>query len=347
MKVVAGLSGGVDSSAVAYLLTKSCNEVSGVTMKLHSDFNDLCGGQKDIDDAKAICEKLNIPFNVLDFCSDFEEHVIKDFVMSYQKGETPNPCINCNKYLKFDKLLQYALSNDFEYVATGHYAKIENYNGRFLLKKATDLNKDQSYYLYKLSQEQLSHTLFPLGDYTKDKAREIAKEAGFVNYSKHDSQDICFIPGGDYSSFIKSYTHKDFPYGKFIDINGNVLGEHKGIINYTIGQRKGLGVSSTSPLFVTKIDTENNTITLSHGEGLFSNTLYAKDVNLISIDKISEPIRVKAKIRYRQKEQNATVYDAGDNMIKVVFDEDQRAITKGQAVVLYDNDIVVGGGTII
>lgn len=347
MKAYVAMSGGVDSAVAAYIMKKTEYKITGVTLKMHNDNMLSCGGDKDIQDAKAVCDKLGIPFKTFEYTDDFKRIIVEDFIDNYRKGFTPNPCIRCNRYMKFEKLIEEAEKENVEKIVTGHYAVIEEKDGRFLLKKGKDINKDQSYYLYSLTQHQLSKVMFPLGNFVKDEVRLIAKEQGFSNSDKKDSQDICFVPDKDYASFIEKYTGEKFEHGNFIDDKGNVLGVHKGIINYTIGQRKGLGVSSTAPLFVTKITPENNTVTLTHGEGLFSDTLIADNINLISVDHIDKEMKVKAKVRYRQKEQDAVVTQVDDDKIRIQFFEPQRAITKGQSVVMYDGDIVVGGGIII
>ena len=274
--------------------------------------------------------------------------MIDKFIFSYEHGQTPNPCIDCNRYLKFQKLFQRAKELQYDYVVTGHYARTEydEASGRYLLKKALDLSKDQSYVLYSLTQEQLSHIRFPLGCFTKTDVRKIAEEQGFINAKKHDSQDICFVPSGHYTDFMERYTGKHYPEGDFIDTKGNVLGRHKGIVRYTIGQRKGLGIALGSPMYVSAVDPVNNTVTLAADGELYGNHLTASDLNFISTGSIPEPIRVKAKIRYRHEEQWATVVQTDDDILDVTFDEPQRAITAGQALVLYDGDLVIGGGTI-
>ena len=352
MKVLVAMSGGVDSAVSAYLV-KQEHDAIGVTMKLHNEKDaaiygeNSCCTEKDIEDAKSVCDLVGIDHEVHNFSADFKSNVIDDFIYCYKNGLTPNPCIVCNRKIKFESLLKMALDRDFDAIATGHYARIEKrQDGRYLLKKAIDISKDQSYVLYSLTQHQLARTLFPLGEMTKDDARKLAEGIGFVNARKHDSQDICFIPDGDYVSFIQRTTGETFKRGNFIDVSGNILGTHDGIIKYTIGQRKGLGLALGEPMYVKEKDLERNTVTLARNSELFGTTLTAKNINLISCENIYTPIRIKAKIRYNQKEQDATVQQIDENHIKVVFDDPQRAITRGQSVVLYDGDIVVGGGII-
>lgn len=352
MKVIVAMSGGVDSAVCAHLISQE-HDALGITMRLHDESDNSiygensCCSSQDIRDAKSVCDILNIPHEVHDFGAQFRDFVIADFINCYKRGSTPNPCVVCNRKIKFEKLLQTAMERGYDAIATGHYARIEKgKNGRYLLKKAVDETKDQSYVLYSLTQEQLAHTLFPLGSMTKAAARDLAESHGFVNARKRDSQDICFIPDGDYASFIERTTGETFKKGNFIDMNGNILGTHNGIIKYTIGQRKGLGLALGEPMYVIEKDIETNTVKLAKNSELFQTTLTADHINLISCDKIDTPIRVKAKIRYNQKEQPATVEQISEDEIRVVFDEPQRAITKGQSVVLYDGDIVVGGGII-
>lgn len=354
-KALIAMSGGVDSSVAAYLIKEKGFDCIGVTMKLFHN-EDICIPREhsccsleDVEDARSVAYSLNMPYYVFNFTSRFREDVIDKFVYSYENGMTPNPCIDCNRYLKFEKLFDRARELGCGYIVTGHYARIEfdEKLSRFLLKKAVDDTKDQSYVLYSLTQHQLAHTLFPLGSMEKTQTRAIAEEHGFINAKKHDSQDICFVQNGSYADFIEDYTGKTYPEGDFIDTSGNILGRHKGIIRYTVGQRKGLGISASEPLYVAKVDPEANTVTLAKNSELFSKTLTADNINLISVDKIDSPIRVKAKVRYRHAEQPATVIQTGEDEIRVEFDEPQRAVTKGQSVVLYDGDIVVGGGTII
>lgn len=352
-KVMVGMSGGVDSSVAAKLLLDMGYEVAGVTLKLF-DSEDIfdketrtCCSLTDVEDARSVAYKLGFEHYVFNFKDKFKEYVINKFSESYLKGETPNPCIECNRHIKFDKMLERAEELGYDYIATGHYAEIryDEKSGRYLLIRPKDRSKDQTYVLYSLTQHQLKHTLFPLSNYDKATVREIAEKSGLINSRKPDSQDICFVPDGDYAGFIERSTGITPESGSFIDSKGNIIGTHSGIINYTIGQRKGLGVTFGKPMFVTDKNASNNTVTLGEQPELFKKVLYADDVNLISIEKISEPIRVTAKTRYSQTERQATVYPH-ENVIKVVFDEPQRAVTAGQAVVLYDGDIVVGGGTI-
>lgn len=353
-KALIAMSGGVDSSVAAYLIKEQGFDATGITLKLF-DNEDIgekkektCCSLDDIDDARSVCYKLGIPYYVYNFKDSFRENVISRFISAYENGTTPNPCIDCNRYIKFEKLMQRADELEFDYVVTGHYAVIEydEKSKRFLLKKSADLSKDQSYVLYSLTQKQLSRTLFPLGNMKKEQTREIAENLGLINAAKRDSQDICFVPDGNYAKFIEQYTGKSYPHGNFVDENGKVLGEHKGIIRYTVGQRKGLGLALPHPMYVKKKDLEKNEVILCDNESLFSRELYASDINLISCEKIDKPMKLKARVRYNQSEQPATVEQLDENTLHIVFDEPQRAISYGQAVVLYDGDYVVGGGTI-
>ena len=351
-KVMIGMSGGVDSSVAAFLLQKESFEVIGATMKLYKnediDFvsEKTCCSLDDVLDAKSVCARLGIRHYTLNMTDDFKKEVIERFISAYQNGFTPNPCIDCNRYMKFSKMLHKAQELDIDYVATGHYARIEKQGDRYILKKAVDLSKDQSYVLYSLTQEQLKMTKFPLGNYTKQQVREIAEENGFVNARKHESQDICFVPDGDYSKFIEYYTGKTYPCGDFVDMNGKRLGEHKGIIRYTIGQRRGLGLALPASMYVVEKDVDNNKVILGFNDDLFKKEVNVKNISFTACDGLDKPERLCAKIRYNQKEQPATVTQTDENHFKIVFDEPQRAITKGQAAVLYDGDTVVGGGTI-
>ncbi|MCH5185735.1 MAG: tRNA 2-thiouridine(34) synthase MnmA, partial [Oscillospiraceae bacterium] len=350
-RTLIAMSGGVDSSVAAYLTKKNGFDSIGITLKLFdSDTDEIsektCCSLDDVEDARAVANKLGIPYYVLNFKSNFHENVIKRFVDAYTNGCTPNPCIDCNKYIKFLRLMDKAKETDCDHVVTGHYARIEKDGGRFLLKKAVDKTKDQTYVLYSLTQEQLTHTMFPLGSLTKTQVRELAAECGFVNAAKKDSQDICFVPDGDYAGFIEKYTKKQFPHGDFIDANGNVIGTHSGIIRYTIGQRKGLGVSFGKPVYVCDINSKNNTVTLGDNESLFSKSLIADEINLIACDRLDKPTKLSARIRYSQKEQPARIEQIDETHLRVDFDEPQRAVTRGQAIVIYDGDTVVGGGRI-
>ncbi|MCI6995589.1 MAG: tRNA 2-thiouridine(34) synthase MnmA [Eubacterium sp.] len=353
-KAVIAMSGGVDSSVAAYLMKERGYECIGATMKLYQNDDvgipkeQSCCSLDDVEDARQVAQTLDMPFYVLNFSDRFREDVIDRFVSAYENGRTPNPCVDCNRYLKFEKLFTRVKELDFDYVVTGHYAQIvyDEEKQRYLLKKAVDPAKDQSYVLYSLTQEQLAHTMFPLGGYSKPEVRAIAEEHGFINARKHDSQDICFVQEGSYADFIEQYTGKKYPEGLFVDREGKELGRHKGIIRYTIGQRKGLGISFSQPMFVSRVNPKDNTVVLGPSEELFSKSFDAADINLISVDQIEGSMRVKAKVRYRQPEQWATVTQTGEDTLHIEFDEPQRAITKGQAVVLYDGDVVVGGGTI-
>ena len=348
------MSGGVDSSVAAWLMLQRGYRCEGTTMRLYrnediglSQFHTCCS-QRDIDDAGEVAFQLDIPYEVLDFTLDFKEQIIGKFIRTYEAGGTPNPCIDCNRFMKFDKLLQFAEKRGLEYIVTGHYARIEQdaATGRYLLKKARDAGKDQSYVLYMLTQEQLKRTQFPLGDKTKAEVRALAERLGFCNARKHDSQDICFVPGGDYVSFMEQYTGKHYPEGDFLDRDGRVVGRHRGAVRYTLGQRKGLNLAMGAPVYVCGKNMETNTVTVGSEEALYSKTLLAEEMNWISIPRLEQPMRVKAKARYRQTEQWATVYPEGDDSVRLEFDEPQRAVTVGQAAVLYDGDVVLGGGTI-
>lgn len=343
-KVVIGLSGGVDSSVAALLLKQSGYDVIGVTLYLHSNGNDTY-----LTDAKNVAEKLSIPFFTIDLRKEFKQYIIDYFANEYINGKTPNPCIECNKHLKFGLMLEKAKELfDADYIATGHYAKIE-YNPnteKYYIRESGAIGKDQTYVLYNLTQNQLQHTLMPLGDYTKDQIREIAKQNGFITADKKDSQEICFVEDNDYAGFIqKNYNYTPIK-GEFIDTHANKYGLHKGLIHYTVGQRRGLGLSLKSPLYVNKLDCKTNQVILSSNEELFSDNLICDNINLITLDKITSPLSATVKIRYSAPKVKATLIPIDDDHIKVIFDEPQRAITPGQAVVFYDNDIVIGGGTI-
>ena len=341
--VLIGMSGGVDSSVAAFLLQQEDFDCVGCTMKL------WCGNAQDnTADAKSVADRMGIPFHVFDHQEEFHSHVIGDFIRSYESGRTPNPCIQCNKHLKFGAMLEKALELGCRYIATGHYAQIRQdpETGQYLLYKAADRAKDQTYFLYCLTQHQLKHAKFPLGGLTKEEARQIAENQGFVTARKKDSQDICFVPDGDYVSFMKEYTGKTYPQGSYLDLSGKEVGTHQGAVCYTLGQRKGLGIALGSPAYVIAKDMRKNTVTVGPDEALFHNALRAADFNWIPFPSLTTPIRVTAKIRHSQHEQAATVYPEENGFVKVVFDQPQRAITPGQAVVLYQGDLVAGGGTI-
>lgn len=365
-KAVVAMSGGVDSSVAAYLIREAGYETTGATMRLFDNetigksSEKTCCSLSSIEDACSVANRLGIYFLVYDMREDFRREVIGRFVRAYENGLTPNPCIDCNHYLKFQGLYDLSL-RDLEgedagsqgpdgglYIATGHYARIEEdpATGRFKLRKAVDPAKDQSYVLYDLTQEQLSRTLFPLGGLSKSEVRAIAEEQGFVNARKKESQDICFVPDGDYASFICGYTGREYPPGDFVDTEGRVLGRHRGIINYTIGQRKGLGIALGKPAYVQRLDIEGNRVVLGDNDSLFTRELTARDFNWVSIAEPESSIRALARIRYKHREAPAEVVPLGGGRVRVVFDEPQRAITRGQSVVVYDGEYVLGGGII-
>ncbi|MCD7842296.1 MAG: tRNA 2-thiouridine(34) synthase MnmA [Lachnospiraceae bacterium] len=346
------MSGGVDSSVAAFLMKRAGYDCRGVTMRLYRNLDiglnqfHTCCSQSDIDDAAEVAFDLDIPFEVLDYTEDFKTQIMEKFIRTYEEGATPNPCIDCNRFMKFRHLLDYAAENGMEYVSTGHYARVEEKNGRFLLKKGRDPFKDQSYVLYMLTQKQLAHIRLPLGDLTKEQVREIAEKNGFVNARKHDSQDICFVPDGDYASFMERYTGQKFEPGDFLDEAGNVIGRHRGAACYTLGQRKGLGLAMGEPVYVLRKNMAENTVTVGKESALFHSHLIADALNWIPFDALPDSIRVSACTRYHAKERFAVASMTEDGRMKLDFEEPQRAMTPGQAVVLYDGDLVLGGGTI-
>jgi len=353
--VVIGMSGGVDSSVGAYLLKKQGYHVIGVTMQIWQEEtpsceaeNGGCCGLSAVEDARRVADELQIPYYVMNFKKEFKKNVMDYFVEEYLKGRTPNPCIACNRYVKWESLLKRSLEIGADYIATGHYAQIEQLsNGRYTLKKSATAAKDQTYALYNLTQNQLSHTRMPVGAYTKEEIRSIAKEIGLIVAHKKDSQEICFIPDHNYAAFIEENTDTEILPGNFVTADGIILGKHKGITHYTVGQRKGLNLSLGRPAFVTEIRPQTNEVVIGTEEEVFGNVLYANHLNFMSVPDIEGEIEVFAKIRYSHKGAFCKVKKVENDVIECKFYEPQRAITPGQAVVLYDGDYVLGGGTII
>lgn len=338
-KAMIAMSGGVDSSVTALLMMEAGYKCTGVTMHL------MAGKDEEQRDASRVCERLGIPHRVLDLSEPFEKKIIGRFIDAYQRGETPNPCVDCNRFLKFGRLFEEM--EDGSVMATGHYARVQKQEGKILLLKAADESKDQSYVLYSLTQRQLERIHFPLGDKSKEEIRALAAAHGLENAQKKDSQDICFVPDGDYAGYIERYIDEVFRPGPIMDESGRILGEHRGLIRYTIGQRRGLGIASEGRLYVKTLDTDRNAVVLGGNPSLYSQTLEAVRFNLIAGGRLERPVRLGAKIRYRHAEQPATAEQIDEDRVRVTFDTPQRAITPGQSVVLYDGDVVVGGGVIM
>ncbi len=355
-KVVVGMSGGVDSSVAAWLLKEQGYDVIGVTMQIWQDEPEEdaqerggCCGLSAVEDARRVAERLEIPYYVMNFKKEFKTHVMDYFVDEYLHGRTPNPCIACNRYVKWEALLDRSLALGADYIATGHYARITHLdNGRFALQMSAAAAKDQTYALYNLTQRQLSHTLMPVGQYTKEEIRRMADQIGLSVANKPDSQEICFIPDHDYASFIQKYSQKELPKGNFVDVNGKVLGQHQGITHYTIGQRRGLGLAMGRRIFVKEIRTAANEVVIGEGEDVFADSLRCSRINWMAVDGLhGKELEVTAKIRYSHKGAPCVLREMGEDLIECKFTQPVRAVTPGQAVVFYLGDVVAGGGTIL
>ena len=353
-KVVVGMSGGVDSSVAAYLLKEQGYDVVGVTMQIWQDEDVFlqsqeggCCGLSAVEDARRVAATLGIPYYVMNFKADFQRDVIDYFVSEYERGYTPNPCNACNRYVKWESLLHRSMEIGADYIATGHYARISKLpNGRYTIRNSVTAAKDQTYALYNLTQDQLSRTLMPVGDYEKPQIRKIAQDIGLEVASKGDSQDICFVPDHDYAGFIERETGRKYPTGNFVDEQGNILGQHKGIIHYTIGQRKGLGITAATPLFVKELRMDTNEVVLCKNENLFEKTCYVSHVNYMAEPSVEAGKRAVGKVRYSHAGAPCTLEPMENGIIKCTFDEPQRAMTPGQAAVFYDGENVLCGGTI-
>lgn len=354
-RALIAMSGGVDSSVAAYLMLAKGFQCAGATMRqfrnsdVHWAGASSCCSWRDMEDAAKIAYRLGIPHTVLDFTEEFRREVMDKFAQIYEKGETPNPCLDCNRCMRAGHLLEYARKMGFDVVATGHYARIvyDDTLGRYLLKRGLDKSKDQSYVHYAMTQKQLAHTRFPLGELRKDDVRKLAGRLGFSNARKRDSQDICFVPDGDYAAFLEQRTGKTYPPGDFLDLDGNVVGRHRGVVRYTIGQRRGLGLPMGERVYVCAKDLVKNTVTIGPESALYSSGLIAGDVNWIAFDALAAPLRVTVQTRYRQQDRPAAVTPQADGTVQVDFYQPQRAVTPGQAAVFYDGDTVLGGGTIL